>query len=252
MTQIAAQLYTLREYLKTPPDIARTMSRVRKLGYEAVQLSALGPIDASELAKILKSEGLACAATHTSLDRYENQTQAVIDELRQWNCKYTAVGGCFDKDMTAQRWIAWAHRYNAAAAKFANTGIQLGYHNHSHEFIHYDGQPALQILLHNLAPAVWFEIDTYWVTHGGADPADWIKRCKGRIPCVHLKDMGIAPDGKQRMAEVGEGNLNWAAILPACKDAGVAWFIIEQDDCYRDPFESLQISLNNLHKMGLK
>ena len=55
----------------------------------------------------------------------------------------------------------------------------------------------------------------------------------------------------QRYAEVGEGNLNWPAILNACIYAGVEWYIIEQDSCYeRDPFESLGISLNNLKEMG--
>src|SRR6266496_4460 len=59
-SQIGAQLYTLRDYLKTPADIAKTLARVRKLGYEAVQVSGAGPIDPAELAKILKNEGLAC------------------------------------------------------------------------------------------------------------------------------------------------------------------------------------------------
>jgi sugar phosphate isomerase/epimerase len=97
---------------------------------------------------------------------------------------------------------------------------------------------------------IWIEIDTYWITHGGGDPAAWINNCKGRIPCVHLKDMGIKLDRTQFMAEVGEGNLNWPAILTACKDAGAEHLLVEQDICYRDPFESLAISLKNLKEMG--
>ena len=46
---IAAQLYTLRDYTKTPADIAQTLKKVKALGYDAVQLSALGPIDPVEL-----------------------------------------------------------------------------------------------------------------------------------------------------------------------------------------------------------
>ena len=42
---IGAQLYTLREYTKTPADIAKTFARVKKMGYNGVQCSALGPID---------------------------------------------------------------------------------------------------------------------------------------------------------------------------------------------------------------
>jgi len=53
------------------------------------------------------------------------------------------------------------------------------------------------------------------------------------------------------MAEVGEGNLNWPRIVAACKKAGVEWYIVEQDTCERDPFESLAISLRNIKAMGI-
>jgi sugar phosphate isomerase/epimerase len=252
MSVIAPQMYSVRDYTKTPADIAKSLARLRKIGYEAVQLSALGPIDAKELSRMLEGEGLVCAATHTDLARCENETRTVIDEMGLWNCKYTAIGGNFEKDMTGEKWLAFARRFNAAAAKFAGTGIALGYHNHSHELMKYDGQTALDILLENLSPGTWMEIDTYWITHGGGDPAQWIGRCAGRIPCVHFKDMGVGPDRQPRMAEVGEGNHNWPAILTTCLNADVQWYIVEQDKCYRDPFDSLALSLTNLRQMGLR
>jgi sugar phosphate isomerase/epimerase len=247
---IGAQLYTLREYTKTPADIAKTMNRVKKMGYDSVQCSALGPIDPTELAKILKNEGLVCAATHVKIDDLEKDPQKVIADHKLWGCKYTAIGGFFPKEATTQTWVDFANRYNAIVKKFAGSGLAVGYHNHSHEFSHYDRKPALQILLEHFDPAVWMEIDTYWVTHGGADPAAWIEKVKGRVHAVHLKDMLIHIDRTQYMAEVGEGNLNWQRILPACKSAGVEYLLVEQDICYRDPFDSLQISLNNLKQMG--
>jgi sugar phosphate isomerase/epimerase len=94
-------------------------------------------------------------------------------------------------------------------------------------------------------------LDTYWVQHGGGDPAAWILKLKGRMPVIHLKDMVIA-DKQQTMAEVGEGNLNWPAILSACQEAGVEWYAVEQDICRRNPFESLAISYRNLKAMGLE
>ena len=74
---------------------------------------------------------------------------------------------------------------------------------------------------------------------------------KQRMPVIHLKDMVIV-DREQTMAEVGEGNLNWPAILQACRDAEVEWYAVEQDICRRDPFESLKISYENLKAMGLE
>ena len=76
--------------------------------------------------------------------------------------------------------------------------------------------------------------------------------CAGREPLVHLKDMVITAEREQLFGEIAEGNLNWPAILDACKEAGVEWYIIEQDHCLRDPFESLGISLKNVQAMGLE
>jgi sugar phosphate isomerase/epimerase len=243
MLDIAAQLYTLREYTRTPADIATTLRRVRQLGFEAVQCSALGPIEPTELGRILRGEGLVCCATHTPLDRLEREPGKVIEEHRLWGCQYTALGWFGAKEATRQTWLDFADRFNTIAAAFAGSGIAIGYHNHSHELARFDGQTALELLIDRLHQSVWLEIDTYWIAHGGGDPAAWIDAVAGRIPCVHLKDMQIGPDNQQRMAEVGQGNLNWPRIFQACRSAGVEWYIIEQDTCYRDPFESLKISL---------
>jgi sugar phosphate isomerase/epimerase len=250
-SSIAAQLYTLRDFIKTPQDIAKTLHRVRQIGYEAVQVSGMGKIDPHELAKILKGEGLTCCATHIPADRMKNETQAVLDEHRLWDCRYTAIGGFFPQNPVTQDWHNFARDYNAIAKKFAGSDLSLGYHNHSHELGQFDVKTAMQILLDDLDPSVWFEIDTYWIAHGGGDPTAWINKVSGRIPCVHLKDMGIK-DGKQIMMEVGEGNLNWPAILSACRQAGVKWYIVEQDTCQRDPFDSLETSLKNLKAMGVR
>jgi sugar phosphate isomerase/epimerase len=254
-TQIGCQMYTLREFTKTPADLAKTLARVKKIGYDAVQLSGHGPVDAKEVKKILESEGLICAATHVPLDRMKSEPQRVIDDHQLWNCKYTAIGGFFqpkERDFVAQDWLGFASSYNDVAKKYAGSPLKIGYHNHSHELAKFDGRTALQILLEKLDRSVWFEIDTYWITHGGGDPAAWIDRVAGRIPCVHFKDMGIKPDRTQFMAEVGEGNLNWPRILDACKSAGVEWYLVEQDICYRDPFDSVALSLQHMREWGLR
>jgi sugar phosphate isomerase/epimerase len=245
-------MYTLREFTKTPADIASTLKRVKKMGYDAVQLSALGKIDAKELGGILKNEGLVCCATHESLERMRDDPKKVIEEQKLWGCSFTALGGFFPKNAKSSDWPEFAEKFNAIAEKFRGSGVSLGYHNHSHEMVRYDGKVALETLIQKLSKEIWMEIDTYWIQHGGGDPAAWIRRVKGRIPCVHFKDMAMGADGKQQMAEVGEGNLDWPDIIAACHEAGVKWFIIEQDICQRDPFESLRISLENLRGMGVE
>ena len=42
--QLAAQLYTIREFTQTAAGFAESMAKVRAIGYTAVQVSAIGPI----------------------------------------------------------------------------------------------------------------------------------------------------------------------------------------------------------------
>ncbi len=251
-TQLAAQLYTLREFTKTEDDIARTMNKVKQLGYEAVQCSALGPIEPEALKKIVENEGITICATHTSYARMCDEPQTVIDEHQLWGCKHAAIGGLPGEYRSKEGYAKFAQEASEVGARLAEGGITFSYHNHSFELEKYNGRTGLQILYEESDPKYFnSEIDTYWIQHGGGDPADWIRKLKGRAHIVHLKDM-IVKGNSPRYAEVGEGNLNWSAILDACEYAEVEWYIVEQDSCYeRDPFDSLGISLKNLQEMGI-
>ncbi len=220
------------------------------MGYDAIQVSALGPIEVLELAKILDGEGLTCAATHVGLDMMKDANKCV-EYHAALKCRYTAIGGFGWSKATAEGYTAFAREYNILAKPLAKHGLTIGYHNHSHELMRYAGITALELLMREMDRAVWFEIDTYWIAHGGGDPAQWIGKVAGRIPCVHFKDMAMAEGRVQKMCEVGSGNLNWPRILEACRNAKVEWYLVERDDGDLDPFDSLQVSLTNMKLMGL-
>ncbi len=248
---IGAQLFTLRDFIQTPEDIAKSMKKVREIGYEAVQVSAMGPIDKKELRKILDGEGIKCAATHIGFEEMRDDTERVVEEHKILGCEYPAIGGLPGEYRNAEGFARFARDASEVGAKLAEHGLTFGYHNHSFELEKFGDRTGLQILMEDSDPkTVTFEIDTYWIQHGGGCPAKWIEKASGRIPLLHLKDMGVGPDGPW-MTEVGEGNLDWPSILAAAKAAGTIWYLVEQDTCQRDPFESLAISLRNMKAMGL-
>jgi sugar phosphate isomerase/epimerase len=251
---LAAQLYTVRDFTQTPQNLAATLHKVRAMGYRAVQVSGIGPIAPAELKAILDGEGLIMCNTHIGYDRLWNDLAAVIEEHHLWNCRHVAIGSMparYRQEGEAG-YRRFAQEANAVGRKLYEAALTFSYHNHSFEFEHFGQRTGLDILFDETDPRyVQAEIDTYWVQHGGGDPAAWIRKMKGRMPVVHLKDM-VIQSGAQAMAEIGEGNLNWPAILDACREAGVEWYAVEQDVCQRDPFESLAISFNNLKAMGLE
>lgn len=262
-TQIAAQMYTLRDHCETPSDIAKTCAKLKALGFEAVQPAAAGFTDiaAGELKKILDDAGLVCAATHRSLEQLQDAA-AEIDYHAALGCGHAALGGWgWGGNETRDQWRGFAREFNEVAAAYEGSPLRVSYHNHSHEFAPFGWADApdkidpeltpYTLLEAELGPAAFFEVDTYWVAHGGADPAAWIRRLAGRVPTLHMKDLTVTGSREQKMCEVGAGNLNWPAILEAAKEAGVKWYIVERDSGDLDPFDSLKISLENMKSWGL-
>lgn len=253
-SKIAAQLYTLRDYTKTPADIAATLAKVAAIGYESVQLSALGPIDPVELRKICDDNGLSICSTHIGFDRMRTDLPAVIAEHEIYGCKYPGVGGMSSGyTATAASYHDFAEDASEVGRQLKAAGMTFVYHNHSQEFQHFEDVRGMDILFNDSDPeAFTFELDTYWVQHGGASPVAWINKCAGRLPVIHFKDMRITAERQQYYCEVGEGNLDWPAIIAACEAAKVEWYIVEQDVCQRHPLESLKISFDNLKAMGVE
>ena len=250
-SQLAAQLYTLRDFCKTPTDLAASLRKVKAIGYDAVQVSGVCPIDYGELKQIVDDAGVKVCCTHIPYAHMKDEPEKVIEEHHTIECKYPAIGGLPGEYRSAEGYAKFAREATEVGKRLAEGGLRFGYHNHSFELEKFGDRTGLQILYEDSDPKYFTaEIDTYWIQHGGGDPAYWIEKCSGRIPLVHLKDMTVR-NGKPIMAEVGEGNLNWPRVLDACKKSGVEWYIVEQDECERDPFESLAISLRNLRAMGI-
>ncbi len=251
---LGAQLYTVRQFTRTASDLAATLKKIADIGYTAVQISGIGSIDPKDVARMMEDTGLTVAATHVGWNRLLNDLDAVIEEHKLWKCVHVAIGGLPKEYYSIDGIKRFIDELTPIAERLLQEGMDFSYHNHNHELAKYEGKTWLERLYEQADPRyLKAEIDTYWIQAGGGDPAEWIRKCAGREPLLHLKDMIVTPDRQQRFAEIGEGNLNWPAILQAAKEGGVEWYLVEQDNCYeRDPFESLAISYRNLREMGLR
>jgi sugar phosphate isomerase/epimerase len=250
--KIAAQLYTVRDFTQTPAEIEKTLKKVKKIGYNAVQISGFGPIEPENLKDLVDEIGLEICATHIGFDRLKNDLDNVIKEHKLWNCKQVGLGIMPEEyRKSAESIRKFLQEIAPIAKKLKENGLQFIYHNHNVEFAKYGPKTGMDILLEESDPEFFdFEIDTYWIQAGGANPVEWIRKVKNRMDVVHFKDMTVKGWDPQ-MAEIGEGNLNWPKIIKACRENNVEWACVEQDVCQRNPFESLAISLHNLKGMGL-
>lgn len=253
LSNIAAQLYTLREFCKDEEGLRASLQKVKEIGYQAVQVSGIGPIPHETVKSIADEIGLKICATHVSYKALTENLEDVIYQHKLWDCKYVGLGGLPEEfRSSAEGYKKFASIANEISAKLAEQGLQFIYHNHHFEYTKFDGTTGMDILLsESNRESFGFELDMYWVQTGGVNPLEMIKLVDGRMAVVHLKDMAIV-DNKQVFAEIGEGNMNYKAIIDGCREIGVEWYVVEQDVCLRDPFESLAISFNYLKQLADK
>ncbi len=259
--KLAVQMYTVRDYTKTGKDLAESLVKIARMGYPAVQFSAVGcmngdkpEVTAQQARKMLDDNGLACIATHRDWNALMTQTDREIAFHRELGCDFAAVGGIPQPyGHTPDGYRRWLADAMPVIAKLKAAGIRFGHHNHSHEFMRFAGEKRgnlHNILVEEGGPDLMLELDLYWVEHAGLHCERVLERCHGRAPVIHLKDKEVVAEGPV-MAPIGEGNMDWAHIVPACQAAGVRWYCIEQDTCRRDPFDCLKSSFAYLAGMGL-
>lgn len=253
--QIGAQYFTIREFCQTLKDFDASCKKIHEIGYRTVQLSGIGNFTGEEVKEILNRYQLTAVCTHRNGENYLHHTEDEIAFHKTIDCKVAGIGIMphFDPKVkiTREQIKAFANSYRPVAEEMKKHDIVFAYHNHALEFAKIDGEYVFDILLQEMdCDNFQLILDVYWLAIAGIDPAKFIREHGKRIACVHLKDLKIV--GKQaEFAEIGQGNLNWDDILSACEESGVAHAVVEQDTCEGDPFDSLKISYDYLHRKGL-
>jgi len=249
LSQIAAQLYTVRDFCTTTKDLAKTMQRIREIGYPAVQLSGIGQgITPAEAKQVADDAGVTICATHESGDLIRQRPLEVVERLKTLGVVHTAYpypSGVDFSDVASVK--AMVSDLDAAGAVLRENGCVLSYHNHAIEFVRIGNEVLMDYIARATSPEnLKFELDTYWVQFGGGNPVAWCQKASGRLPVLHCKDFGFGADNKPFFAEIGYGNLDFPAIIAAADAAGTNWFVVEQDTCPGDPFVSLTKSYKTM------
>ncbi|MBO5070673.1 MAG: sugar phosphate isomerase/epimerase [Roseburia sp.] len=250
--KIGAQYYTLRDFCKTIEDFDETCRKVKEIGYKTVQISGT-PLGAAEMREVLDKYDLSVVTTHRGFEDFLKNLDEIIDYNKTLGCELCGVGSMPGEYRSSAGIEKFIQETNKAAKELKKEGMLFGYHNHAFEFAKLDGKRIMDRLIEETDPeTVKFIVDTYWLQVGGVNPAEFIRNLGKRAMAIHFKDLIINPEKGfcQEMAEIGEGNLDWDAIIQACDDAGAKWALVEQDICNRDPFESMKMSYDYLTKKG--
>lgn len=243
---LGVQLYTLRD--AAHQDIERTIARIRSIGYREVEWWGSFGKTPAQLRVMLDANGLRSPSVHVSWEAITTGLDATLEAAERMGHHWVIFPGLDAEDHRPARYDEVADKLNAAGETAARARIRVGYHNHDvdlHPFP--DGQIPLERLARRLDPKVAdLEVDLYWITKGGGDPKQWLRDHPGRIPLVHVKDAGPAPDFV--MSDVGAGAIDWHALFQLRHRAGIKHYYVEHDEPV-DPWASITASYRYLSNL---
>lgn len=257
------QLFTVRDHLGSSEEVYSSLKRIREMGYHAVQAYPISAVSEKKMQAMLDELGLTGCSASAELEEMAKDPGAVkraVESAHLQRVNSIAIG-TLPKEWreSAEGYHCFARQIDLVSKQLQSEGLHLLYHPHALEFFSLGkGKTGMDILTEETDPkGLFFALDTHWLAAAGVCVTDWLRRMRGRMDIVHLKDYAIVGGAEQvedvhkRFAEVGEGNLNWPPILSVCREIGVEFAIVEQDICPGDPFESLAVSSKNLTGLGL-
>lgn len=264
--KLGAQFYSVRQFTQTPEDIHETFRKIKEIGYDVVQLSAIGPIDPAYLAECSAEFALPVTCTHSPITRILNDTDALIRDHKTYGC---SVIGCGAMPQEYRNTAAGAREFIASLVepmkKIEAAGMRFAYHNHNFEFNECTDAPgvrAMDILIEE-APTMNFIFDVYWSNYAdidnrerfkGVDTIKYIEMLGGkRITNIHFKDMAAPAEAGRpgTICACGNGIIDFKPIYDACIRTGIENALVEQDNAadYGDVFAQMKISHDSLRPL---
>jgi sugar phosphate isomerase/epimerase len=245
-------------------DFFGSVKRVAGIGYRGMEfgLSTIehAPAPIPEARKRMEDMGIKIINFHILPQILQEDFAGTVRKAHEAACPYLTIawGPVESADQLKQD----AETYDGLGRRLKAEGLQLVYHNHDHELKVFDGKHGLDILMENTAPDhLQGQFDVCWLRFGGVDPAQFIRKYPGRVPLIHLKDLGRLEPGcetangdrdKTLFTEVGTGIVDFEDVFEAGNQVGAIWGSVEQDRMRNlAPFESITCSYLNLKARGL-
>jgi sugar phosphate isomerase/epimerase len=235
---LGLQLYSLR-HLFEKGDVPGTLALVRRWGFTDVEAAGTYKLPPADFAALVRKAGLRIVSTGADFALLEKDVDRVIKEAQalgavQVMCAWIPHEGRFSR-RDVDRAVPVFMRVGRA---MRGAGLHFLYHVHGYEFQQGADGTLFDALARATEPGVVdFQMDVFWVVHGGGSPMELFAQYPGRFPSTHLKDIrkgtkvcdptGNAPDDTS--VTLGEGMIDIPGILRAANNAGVKYHFIEDE-----------------------
>jgi sugar phosphate isomerase/epimerase len=247
--RIGLQLYTVRDLFARDP--VGTLEQVARIGYREVEFGGgnYDGMDHALLRRTMDRLRLTAPSAHVPYDMLTGRFADAVTMVKTLGCDTIVVPWLPPELRTEAGFESVLANVRRFAIQARDAGLGLAYHNHDFEFTARSrGVPLYDRLIGETDPAlVKLELDLYWAVYAGQDAARLIDRLSGRLYAFHAKDMRA----DRRMAAVGTGTIDFAALFRRPGAAAVPHIFVEDDEAPAPYLPDIATSFRNLHAMRL-
>ena len=252
-SRIGVELYTLRNEMPAKDD--EVLRDISQIGYREVEGDYPTLMRIGSKLKALQLNPTSCHIPVGAIEGKGGTPLAkILTDLKSLGTQYAVVPYVMEDQRTPEILAGFGENINKAGRLAHDSGLQLAYHNHAFEWGQMNGKRAFDVMFANTDPKlVQFEVDVFWLSVGGIDPVKFLNDHAGRIPLLHLKDKAKGQQvqynehvSKDTFKEVGNGSIDFPAILKTAEKIGVKHYFVEQDQTPGDPIASLRQSFTYL------
>ena len=233
--EVGLQLYSLRNQFKN--DVTGTLDLIASWGITKLEGGDTYGMPVQEFKKELRKRNLQVVSVGASYQDLDINLKAVIQNARNFGATYVMCawiphqGNQFGIEEVKQA----VDVFNLAGKALEDEGLKLIYHPHGYEFRPYEDGTLFDYMA-SKAGYFGFEMDVYWVQHGGEDPLALLNEYPDLFRLMHLKDMAKGLQGNYSGHEnvetnvvLGAGQIQMDKIVQRAAELGIPYLFIEDE-----------------------
>lgn len=230
------QLYSLRNQFEE--NIPETMGIIKAWGVKIVEGGERTyGMDEAKFISLLKKNGLQTVSAGTSFEELRDNPGETLRRAKAFGAKYAMCPWIphKDDDFTFADTKNATEIFNTAGKFLKDNGINLVYHPHGYEFRNYEDGTFFDYMAKN-AQYFDFEMDVYWVVHGGENPMVLFERYPNKFKLMHLKDMKNGTVGNntghgdvEDNVVLGTGMIPIEELIRKGKELGIEYMFVEDE-----------------------
>ena len=241
MLDFGVQTFTIRHLQKK--NIKKAYMPLIKLGIKKYEVARIdfNEKNANIIKELVDGQGIEVVSIQVKPKYVFGEIEKIVRFCEITGCKNVVISmlpfGCILGN--EEKFYNFLDSLDKHCDIYASHGITLAYHHHNWEYVRLsNGKTRMEELL-SRTERIKFVHDTYWTARSGVSPTAQIKAFGKRLLGVHLRDLSFKARGIDVLpinSAIGEGVVDFSAVLSECEKVGCSYYVIEQktDSPYRD------------------